>query len=115
MNGQDVLRWCRAQVDVSEERPFGPETIVFKVHGHMFAACPAVADPNHITLKGDPGLSETLREQYPAIKPGYHLNKRHWNTIDLDGTVPGEVLTQLLGDSYRLVVGSPKRTRAPRS
>jgi predicted DNA-binding protein (MmcQ/YjbR family) len=103
MTGRDVLAWCRAQARVSEERPFGPETLVFKVDGRMFAALPAVTDPDRVTLKGDPGLAEILREQYAAVRPGYHMNKRHWNTVTLDGSVPEDVVGQLLADAYRLV------------
>lgn len=106
MIGEDALQWCRAQPNVSEERPFGPDTLVFKIGGRMFAAFPDVAHPDRMTLKGDPELSEILRDHYPGVQPGYHTNKRHWNTVALDGSVPEEVVAQLLADAYRLVARS---------
>jgi predicted DNA-binding protein (MmcQ/YjbR family) len=75
---------------------------VFKVGGRMFAAAASV-DPHSVTLKADPDLAEFLREQYPGIEPGYHMNKRHWNTVALDGSVPTDVILQLLEQSYGLV------------
>ena len=106
MIGAVALQWCRVQPNVSEERPFGPETLVFKVGGRMFAAFPDAANPDRMTLKGDPDLAEILRDQYPGVQPGYHMNKRHWNTVALDGSVPEDVVAQLLADAYRLVARS---------
>lgn len=86
---------------------------MFKVKGRMFAAAASV-DPGSVTLKADPDFAEALREQYPAIKPGYHMNKRHWNTVTLDGSVPSTVILQLLEQSYRLVsrpVSARRRSR----
>ena len=80
----------------TEETPFGPETLVFKVGGGMFAAAASV-DPDSVTLKADPDLAEFLREQYPGIRPGYYINKRHWNTVALDGSVPTDVIRQPQG------------------
>jgi predicted DNA-binding protein (MmcQ/YjbR family) len=102
MDGRAVLAWCRRQPGATEETPFGPETLVFKAGGRMFAAAAAV-DPDSVTLKADPDLAEFLREQYPGITPGYHMNKRHWNTVALDGSVPTDVIRQLLEQSYGLV------------
>jgi predicted DNA-binding protein (MmcQ/YjbR family) len=102
MDGRAVLEWCRRQPGATEETPFGPETLVFKVGGRMFAAA-AVLDPDAVTLKADPDLAEFLREQYPGVRPGYHMNKRHWNTIALDGSVPTTIVRQLLEQSYALV------------
>ena len=75
----------------TEETPYGPETLVIKVGGGMFAAAASV-DPDSVALKADPDLAEFLREQYPGIRPGYHINKRHWNTVALDGSVPTDVI-----------------------
>jgi predicted DNA-binding protein (MmcQ/YjbR family) len=102
MDGAAVLAWCRDRPGATEETPFGPDTLVFKVGGRMFAAAAAV-DPDSVTLKADPDLAEFLRGQYPGIRPGYHMNKRHWNTVALDGTVPTDVIRQLLEQSYALV------------
>ncbi len=76
----------------------------------MFAAAASV-DPDSVTLKADPGLAEFLREQYPGIRPGYHMNKRHWNTVRLDGSVPTDVIRQLLEQSYGLVSQPTSRRR----
>jgi predicted DNA-binding protein (MmcQ/YjbR family) len=85
-----------------EETPFGPDTLVFKAGGRMFAAVASV-DPDSVTLKADPDLAEFLREQYAGVRPGYHMNKRHWNTVALDGSVPTDIIRQLLEQSYALV------------
>ena len=102
MDGPTVLAWCGRQPDTTAETPFGPGTLVFKVGGRMFAAA-AADDPVSVTLKADPDFAELLREQFPGVKPGYHMNKRHWNTVVLDGSVPSEVILQLLEESYLLV------------
>ena len=107
-----MLEWCRARPGVTEELPFGPDTRVFKVGGKMFAALPAAADPDRVSLKCEPHFAEHLRAQHPAIAPGYHLNKRHWNTVRLDGSLPAELVEDLLGHSYTLVVdGLPRPQR----
>jgi len=102
MDGRAVLAWCRRQPGGTEETPFGPDTLVFKVGGRMFAAAAAV-DPNSVTLKADPDLAEFLREKYPGVTPGFHMNKCHWITVALDGSVPTDVVRQLLEQSYALV------------
>jgi len=106
-----------------EDFPFGPETSVFKVRapssggdkwvGKMFAAGRLDSAELSVSLKCDPELATQLRSAYPAIRPGYHLNKRHWNTITLDGSVPDEMVADLLGDSYDLVVASLPKARRP--
>lgn len=94
------------------ERPFGPETLVYKVGGKMFALVAEGADPLWINLKCDPDEALFLRDIYPAVTPGYHMNKRHWNTVVLDGVVPEAELWRMVDDSYRLVVaGLPRRIR----
>jgi predicted DNA-binding protein (MmcQ/YjbR family) len=72
----------------------------------MFAACPRGTSPNRINLKAEPATALRLRRQYAGILPGYHMNKHHWNTVLLDGSVPSEVVKQMLSESYRLVVAS---------
>jgi predicted DNA-binding protein (MmcQ/YjbR family) len=115
MDGRAVLAWCRFQAGVSEETPFGPDALVFKVGGTMFAACSPDRDPPTVTLKTDPDFAEALRAQYPGVLPGYHMNKRHWNTVVLDGRVPSGVVQQLLEQSYALVArptGARGRSRS---
>jgi predicted DNA-binding protein (MmcQ/YjbR family) len=101
----DVGQHCRALPGASEEYPFGPEATVFKVGGKMFA----ILSGDGISLKCDPALAIVLREQWPAVSPGYHLNKRHWNTVRLDGSVPDTELAAWIDDSYELVVDSLSR------
>lgn len=92
------------------ELPFGPETLVYKVVGRIYATIAWEADPMRLNLKCDPEEAIALREQYPAITPGYHMSKIHWNTISMDDTVPDEKIIHMINESYRLVVAiMPKR------
>jgi predicted DNA-binding protein (MmcQ/YjbR family) len=94
---------CDSQPDAVETYPFGPNTAVYKVGGKMFALVPRNADPPTISLKCDPEWSEILRKAYDAVQPGYHLNKKHWNTITLDGSIPDDEIIELIQHSYELV------------
>ena len=87
-----------------EDFPFGPETIVYKVMGKMFALVFWGESSLRINLKCDPDLAMHFRGFYKAVTPGYHMNKRHWNTITLDGSIPDEDIHAMINDSYRLVV-----------
>jgi predicted DNA-binding protein (MmcQ/YjbR family) len=87
-----------------EDYPFGPEAAVFKVGGKMFAIVALSAAPLQLSLKCEPIEADFLRSIYPAIRPGYHLNKRHWNTVTLDGSVPSALLTKMIDSSHALVV-----------
>src|SRR5439155_8242820 len=91
MNGAAMLAWCRSRPGVIEELPFGPDTRVFKVGGKMFAVCPAVPAPDRVSLKCDPGFAQRLRADHHGITAVYHMNKRHWNTVSLDGKLPFEL------------------------
>jgi predicted DNA-binding protein (MmcQ/YjbR family) len=104
---------CLGWPGASEEFPFGDEVSVFKVSGKMFALCALDGEPLQLSLKCDPEFAVQLRSAYPAVTPGYHLNKRHWNTITLDGSLPDEMVADLLGDSYDLVVASLPKARRP--
>jgi predicted DNA-binding protein (MmcQ/YjbR family) len=79
----------------------------------MFALCALDGEPLQLSVKCEPDLAVQLRATYPVITPGYHLNKRHWNTITLDGSLPDQMVTDLLGDSYDLVVASLPKARRP--
>jgi predicted DNA-binding protein (MmcQ/YjbR family) len=95
------------------EHPFGPEAMVYKVAGKMFALIAWEESLLRITLKCDPVEAITLRQQFPSITAGYHMNKKWWNTIRLDGTVPEGDLVRMMDQSYELVVeGLPKKARA---
>ncbi|MFB7862412.1 MULTISPECIES: MmcQ/YjbR family DNA-binding protein [unclassified Streptomyces] len=108
----DQLRaFCLDFNDASEEFPFGPDVSVFKVAGKMFALSWLDADPLTVNLKCDPDEAVRLREEYPAVAPGYHMNKRHWNTVTV-GELPDRMVRELVEDSYDLVVaGLPKAVR----
>jgi len=96
-----------------EETPFGPGARVFKVGGKMYAILSAGEQPASVSLKVDPLEGEALRQTWAAISPGYHLNKRHWITVTLDGTLPDALLADLIRDSYDLVVrGLSRAARA---
>lgn len=86
------------------EYPFGPDAAVFKVAGKMFALVAWQEEPLRITLKSDPDEADELRRIFSAIQPGYYMNKNHWNTVTLDGSVPQELLLTMIEASYRLVV-----------
>ena len=107
-----VIAACDAKPGSVEDYPFGDEVAVFKVAGRIFALVSLGSPPGSASLKCDPGLAVGLRGQYAAITPGYHLNKRHWNTVTLDGSVPDEELLELIDHSYELVVA--RLTRAER-
>ncbi|WP_102127618.1 MmcQ/YjbR family DNA-binding protein [Deinococcus planocerae] len=95
-----------------ETFPFGETTLVFKVAGRMYALTDIQADPPSLSVKVTPEGGEALRAEYAAVQPGYHLNKRHWITVTLDGTVPDALLRELLAASHALVVRG--MTRAER-
>jgi predicted DNA-binding protein (MmcQ/YjbR family) len=97
---------------VVKDFPFGQDVAVFKVGGKMFALVAWPEEPMRITLKCDPEEVDYLRSTFAAIKPGYYMNKKHWNTISLDSTIPEDLLIELIESSYDLVVkGLPKAER----
>jgi predicted DNA-binding protein (MmcQ/YjbR family) len=102
---------CLALRGASETFPFGPETSVFKVSGKMFALSRLDRVPLAISLKCEPALAEQLRDTHAAVLPGYHLNKRHWNTVLIDGSLPEEMIRDMIEDSYDLVVSRLPRAR----
>lgn len=112
MTRKRVRALCAAKHGAVETHPFGPTVAVYKVGGKMFALVPHEGEPATVNLKCDPEWSEVLRNAYEAVRPGYHQNKKHWNTIVLDGTVPDEEIAELIEHSYVLVVESlPKSAR----
>jgi predicted DNA-binding protein (MmcQ/YjbR family) len=104
---------CSAKPGSVEDYPFGDQVAVFKVAGRMFALVMLGPPPGIVSLKCDPDLAVDLRGRYSAITPGYHLNKRHWNTVTLDGSVPDDELQELIDHSYELVVA--RLTKAQRN
>lgn len=105
-----LQKLCLEFPGAREEFPFGEENSVFKVAGKIFALTRLDSRPLRISLKCDPELAVRLRAEHPAITPGYHLNKQHWNTVELDGSLTDRFIRELVEDSYDLVVaGLPKR------
>jgi predicted DNA-binding protein (MmcQ/YjbR family) len=111
MNIESFRDYCISKKGVTEEFPFGEETLVFKVLGKMFALI-NIDSFTSINLKYYPDTIEELREQHECVKPGYHMNKKHWNTVMVDGSVPDKQLRQWIDDSYNLVIdGLPKKLK----
>jgi predicted DNA-binding protein (MmcQ/YjbR family) len=102
MNIESYRTYCLALPDVTEEFPFGPETLVFKVRGKLFALTDIDTFAS-INLKCDPELAVELRETYAAVLPGYHMNKKHWNTVLMDGSIPDARIKEWILHSYMLV------------
>ena len=113
MDQYELKAVCLTLPGAREEFPFGDEVSVFKVGGKMFALSILDHSPLQLSVKCEPELAVQLRAAHPAIVPGYHLNKRHWNTITLDGSLPDQMVTDLLIDSYDLVVASLPKSRKP--
>jgi predicted DNA-binding protein (MmcQ/YjbR family) len=104
MTPDELRSTCLALEGAVEERPFrDPDVTVFKTGGKIFAITRLEGGPLRVSLKCDPDLAEQLRLTYPAIQPGYHLNKRHWNTVVLDGSLPDPMVRDMIEDSYALV------------
>jgi len=113
MTRDEVLAICLSLPAAEETYPFGDEVAVIKVGGKMFALVPLSEGSGSVNLKCDPAHALELRAAYPGIRPGYHQNKRHWNTVGLDGSVEDDVVRGLISDSYDLVVaGLPPSIRA---
>ena len=106
MDSKAVTDYCLSKKGAYGDYPFGPEPLVIKVGSKMFALVSSREGRVNISLKCDPFVAQTFRQQYPAVNPGYHMNKHHWNTIMLDGSVPDQELVWMLDHSYELVLKS---------
>ena len=111
MTAADLRDYCLSLRGTEEEFPFGPDTSAFKVVGKIFALSRLSEDPLRVSLKCDPSLAEELRKAHAAVIPGYHLNKRHWNTVIIDGSLTDELIRDLVEDSYDLIVSRLPRQR----
>lgn len=109
----DAIRtYCLSKPAAEETLPFGPNVLVFKVAGKVFLLVPLDTEELQFNAKCDPEEAEELRERYPGVQPGYHMNKKHWNTITVDGSVSAALLKKWIDQSYDLVVKSlPVKTR----
>jgi predicted DNA-binding protein (MmcQ/YjbR family) len=106
MNVESFRDYCLGKSGTTEGTPFGPEDIVFKVAGKMFAILALEEVPPRANLKCDPDLALELRDRYEQVLPGYHMNKKHWNTVVLDGVIPEKEIRKMIDHSYDLVVQS---------
>jgi len=112
MNIEELREYCISKGEVTEDFPFDETTLVFKVAGKMFALTNLEGELS-VNLKCDPTVAIDLRERYSCVRPGFHMNKKHWNTIDIDGSVSDNLIREWINHSYDLVVsGLPKRVRA---
>jgi predicted DNA-binding protein (MmcQ/YjbR family) len=113
MDLAEFREYCLSKLRVTESTPFGEDVLVFKVGGKMFALVALDEVPATANLKCDPDLALELRDQYEQIQPGYHMNKKHWNTVEIDSGIPEAELRKMIDHSFELVVKNlPKPKRA---
>jgi len=103
MDIESLREYCLSKSGAEETLPFGPDTLVYKVGGKVFLLVGLDGEGLRFNVKCDPELAIELREQYPCVLPGYHMNKKHWNTIVVDGSVPIKQLREWIDHSYNLV------------
>jgi predicted DNA-binding protein (MmcQ/YjbR family) len=104
--------YCLSKANAAESTPFGPDVLVFKVSGKIFALASLEEVPATANLKCDPDLALELRDRYEQVTPGYHMNKKHWNTVEIESGIPDIELRKMIDHSYELVVSSlPKSKR----
>ncbi|WP_214072906.1 MmcQ/YjbR family DNA-binding protein [Mucilaginibacter sp. dw_454] len=112
MNIEELRDYCLAKPAVTEGFPFGEETLVFKVAGKLFLLID-LDEADRFNVKCDPELAQELRERHPEVQPGYHMNKKMWNTVHMTGTLTRKQLLDMIDHSYHEVVkGLPKKTQA---
>ena len=103
MNIEDIRDYCLSKPGAEETLPFGPDTLVYKVNGKVFLLMGINSEQLSFNVKCDPDKSLELREEYSCVIPGYHMNKKHWNTIHVDGSVSNKLLKEWIDDSYSLI------------
>ncbi len=112
MDIEQLREYCLSKKATEETLPFGPDTLVYKVGGKVFLLTGLDSEQLRFNVKCDPEKSLELREQFSCVLPGYHMNKKHWNTIIVDGSVPSKQLKEWIDQSYELVIESlPKKIR----
>lgn len=109
MNIESLQEYCLSKPDVEETLPFGPNTLVYKVKGKMFLLVGLDEEQLRFNVKCDPDKAIELREEFPCVQPGYHMNKKHWNTVIVDGSVSTKQLKEWIDWSYELVAGKKKK------
>lgn len=108
MNIETLRDYCLSKPGAEETLPFGPDVIVFKVNSKAFLLLPLDKETLQFNVKCNPDLALELREQYPSVQPGWHMNKKHWNTVTVDGTVPLKLIREWIDHSYDLVKSKKK-------
>ena len=104
--------YCLSKPGATEGTPFGPDVLVFKVRGKMFALAALEEVPTTVNLKCEPDLALDLRDRYEQVQPGYHMNKKHWNTVEIESGIPDAEVRKMIDHSYELVAKSlPKAER----
>src|SRR2546428_5539270 len=114
MDLADFREYCLTKPGATEGTPFGETVLVFKVGGKMFALVSLDQVPARMNLKCDPDLALELRDRYEQVRPGYHMNKKHWNTVDIEGGIPDAELRKMIDHSYDLVVNTLPKSTAKR-
>ena len=109
MNIESLQQYCLSKKGVEETLPFGPDVLVYKVAGKVFLLCPLDSEQFQFNVKCKPELAIELREQYTCVLPGYHMNKKHWNTVIADGSASDKILKAWIDNSYQLVFNSLSR------
>lgn len=109
MNIEELRDYALSLEDVSESFPFGEDTLVFKINKKIFLLISLSSIPLQFNVKCNPDYATELREKYPCVLPGYHMNKKHWNSVIIDGTLSKEQLKQFIKDSYLLILKRPKK------
>ncbi|GAB3008690.1 MmcQ/YjbR family DNA-binding protein [Niabella terrae] len=109
MNIEVLRNYCLSKPEVEETLPFGPDTLVYKVSGKIFCLMGLDSQPLSFNVKCDPDKAQELRAAYPCVAPGYHMNKKHWNTVTVDGSVSLKLIRSWIDDSYELVAGKKKK------
>jgi predicted DNA-binding protein (MmcQ/YjbR family) len=113
MDAEAIRDYCLAKPDTEETLPFGPDVLVFKTLGKAFLLLPLDTETLRFNVKCNPDLAEELRATYPSVMPGYHMNKKHWNTIFVDGSIPWKTIQGWINHSYELIhhPASPKKKK----
>jgi predicted DNA-binding protein (MmcQ/YjbR family) len=111
MDLENFREYCLTKPNVTESTPFGPDALVLKVSGKIFAIASLDHVPTHVSLKCDPERALDLRDRYEEVRPGYHMNKKHWNTVELGGRIPPNELREWIDHSYELVAAGLRKKR----
>jgi len=106
--------YCLSKTGTEETQPFGPDALVYKVNGRIYAITNLNAEEFRVNLKCDPSYALELREMYSEIIPGWHMNKKHWNTVYMQGSLKATMLRQLIDHSYNLIVAQRPGNKKPK-